>query len=430
MNVGQAQALGTTASETSTLRAARWSVPPSVCAAALGLGLADHTLVALTHLGAAWPFVSVMRVLALAATIAAVVVADRRGLRAGAWALLAVAYALLASMILRVGDNAHYLVGDAIMSHAVAFALFVGDRRVAAGRGRRLTYVAAGVAGVTLGALILALVLHVGPDLFADDDAWTDERTLPHFVDLYVAYVALHWLLFGGAAVLLYGERRLAEAAVRRLHAAELERLARSRQITQSRLQLMQARIEPDFLFSTLERVKRLYAREPEWAECMLDELGAFLRAAMPQMRESYSTVGREAELVRAYLAIMRIHLRNRLECDIDVPPELAQVPLPSMMLLPLVDRHVAPALASPTGHVHLRICASREGSRLRIAITSTAGSPIRDEQAAIAAIEERLGLLYRGRASLSCSVERAGGSGIVLEIPLEPTEERADSRL
>ena len=86
----------------------------------------------------------------------------------------------------------------------------------------------------------------------------------------------------------------------------------------------MQARVEPQFLFNTLAQVERLYEPMPTLAGRMLDDLIAYLRAAMPAMRGTSSTVAQEIELARAYLDIVRMRLGDRLRVSIDVPPASA----------------------------------------------------------------------------------------------------------
>ena len=65
------------------------------------------------------------------------------------------------------------------------------------------------------------------------------------------------WLMFGGLATFVYVDRKRARAIQARLGAAELERAKKARQVLESRLQSMQARVEPQFLFNTLAQVKR-----------------------------------------------------------------------------------------------------------------------------------------------------------------------------
>jgi sensor histidine kinase YesM len=89
------------------------------------------------------------------------------------------------------------------------------------------------------------------------------------------------------------------------LRAAELDRVRKSRLALESRLQALQARVEPEFLFRTLSHVRDLYDRDvvlgsPARASKMLDDLIAYLRAAMPHVRDTSSTVAQEVELPRA----------------------------------------------------------------------------------------------------------------------------------
>jgi hypothetical protein len=93
----------------------------------------------------------------------------------------------------------------------------------------------------------------------------------------------LTWLPVGSAAVFLYAHRRAARRTARILHEAELDRIHRSKLAFESRLQAMQARVEPQFLFNTLAQVERLYQLDPALASVMLDDLIAYLRAAMPR---------------------------------------------------------------------------------------------------------------------------------------------------
>ena len=116
----------------------------------------------------------------------------------------------------------------------------------------------------------------------------------------------VNWLILGGAATFVYTDRRWAHAARARMHAAEIGRAQTARRTLEFRLQAMQARVEPQFLFNTLAQVHDLYRVDAARGQRMLDELIAYLRAAMPKMRDTSSTVGQEIELVRAYLVIVR----------------------------------------------------------------------------------------------------------------------------
>src|SRR5258706_14292806 len=100
----------------------------------------------------------------------------------------------------------------------------------------------------------------------------------------------------------------------------------------------MQARVEPQFLFNTLAQVRELYEHDVGVAGRMLDDLTAYLRAALPHLRHSTSPLGQEIALVQAYLDIVRVRLGDRLRFDVDVPDAAKSFRVPPMMLLPLID--------------------------------------------------------------------------------------------
>ena len=79
--------------------------------------------------------------------------------------------------------------------------------------------------------------------------------------------------------------------------------------MTEARLKVLQAQVEPHFLYNTLANVQALIETDPPAASHMIDNLIQYLRAAVPQMRESGTTLGRDLEMVRAYLAILSIRM-------------------------------------------------------------------------------------------------------------------------
>ena len=84
--------------------------------------------------------------------------------------------------------------------------------------------------------------------------------------------------------------RRRSSQRLARLNARELERAQLVRRTQESRLQAMQACIEPQFLFDTLAAVERIHASDPADGGAPIDELIIYLRAALPHLRESAST--------------------------------------------------------------------------------------------------------------------------------------------
>ena len=297
-----------------------------------------------------------------------------------------------------------------ILRQASAFALLlcvvVADRVTGKDPQRRAAYAVSVLVGSAVGGIVVPLVL----DLFRSNP-------LPIEVTLYVHFFEL--VLLGGAAVFIYIDRRSAQAALARMQAAELGRLEDSKRMLESRLQAMQARVEPQFLFNTLAQVKRLYEHDAERAERVLDELIAYLRAAMPRMRDTSSTVGREIDLVRAFLAIVRIRMDDRLGFSIDLPAEVVDAKLPPMMLLPLVDQLVVQRWgpAQPDGVVRIAIALDHGLLRLTVVCPIAIAS---DDEEAIASLRERLAALYGDQAKLALRPTADRGTEVSLEIPHE----------
>lgn len=154
---------------------------------------------------------------------------------------------------------------------------------------------------------------------------------------VFFTNIALGVLLDAGFGYAFIVRER--EARARAHHQAEENLL--SKQVAEARLMLLQAQIEPHFLYNTLANVQVLVETDPPAASKMIDNLIRYLRAAIPQMRESGTTLGRDMEMVRAYLDILTIRMGARLSYTIDLPRELADLSIPPMMLLSLVENAI-----------------------------------------------------------------------------------------
>jgi hypothetical protein len=293
---------------------------------------------------------------------------------------------------------------DQLSAFAMMLCVVVADRASRDGVTHRAPYaiaIAAGATFATLAGLLFA----------------------PRGIGLpYLAYVQFESLILGGAAVFIYLDRRRARNALARMHAAHLARVEASKQTLESKLQALQARVEPRFLFDTLARVRQLYEQDAARAENMLDELITYLRAAMPRMRDPSSTVGQEIDLARAFLSIARIGTGERLRFAFDVRNEALDVRLPPMILLPLVEHAALPPLDSAPAARSVRVEIAPEAGRLQVRVVTDSGPSVVDRR--IGEIRERLAALYDDRASLAIR-----GSATVLDLPLELVERAGRGR-
>ena len=188
--------------------------------------------------------------------------------------------------------------------------------------------------------------------------------------------------------------------------------------LAQAELKLLQAQIEPHFLFNTLANLRHLVHTGSPQSLPMLDHLVHYLRTALPDIRTPGSTIGREVELARAYLEIMRMRMGGALELAIEMPPELADAELPPLMLMTLVENAVKHGVA-PRGGGRIAIRVAREAGRMRIEVDDDGpglAQPM-GRGVGLANVRERLRALYGARARLELEQRAAGGLTAAIEI-------------
>ena len=221
------------------------------------------------------------------------------------------------------------------------------------------------------------------------------------------------------ATLLVYREqaaRAAAEAAKADAQRHELEK-----QVLEARLKLMQAQIEPHFLFNTLANVQHLVEANPPLAAKTLDSLITYLRAALPEMREGGTTLGREADMARAYLEIQQLRMGSRLQFSVEVPADLRAASFPPMMLLTLVENAIKHGIdpLQQGGEIQVRAERVAAGAiEVTVADTGQGLSYSAGMGIGLQNIRERLQALYRKSAKLL--LEENTPRGVVARIRIE----------
>jgi LytS/YehU family sensor histidine kinase len=223
--------------------------------------------------------------------------------------------------------------------------------------------------------------------------------------------------------VYIYRERESRRAA--ELAHARAERTQLEKNVLQARLAVMQAQVEPHFLFNTLANVQHLVETDPALASRMLESLIQYLRAALPQMREDGTTIGREADMAKAFLDIHRVRMGSRLEYVLDIPEELRCRPFPPMMLISLVENAVKHGVDPCCEAGTITIRAAEEGGRLRLSVADTGEgiSPKKGSGVGLTNIRERLKTLYGGTARLVLEENPPRGVVATIEVPVQAGE-------
>jgi LytS/YehU family sensor histidine kinase len=235
-----------------------------------------------------------------------------------------------------------------------------------------------------------------------------------HFFSMFM------WaLIFGGFSTFVYADLRRARESTARLNEAMLSRTRTAQNIMQTRLQIMQARVDPAFLFTALEKIGNLYDREPAKGQETIDDLIAYLRAAMPQNKDSMSTLHREVEFDRAYVAIVDACGSNRARLNVAYDDTWAATAFPSMLLQPLIRHAIASSRLTPESRGVITLDSTHADGKRRITLMHSGISAAASvECEALRLVRENLQGLHATDASVAIHSTGAGETLIVLEIP------------
>jgi chemotaxis protein histidine kinase CheA len=238
----------------------------------------------------------------------------------------------------------------------------------------------------------------------------------------FKSFVTLLVLALFGTKALMGGKKR-AEAETQSANAA-VERESMQRQLSEAKMQMMQAQVEPHFLFNTLASVEHLIETDPPRASAMQRSLIRYLRAVLPQMRDNalVTNLGREADMVEAYLNLLKMRMEERLIVELDVPEGLRTAAFPPMMLQSMVENAIKHGLeAKPEGGL-LKVRAEVAHNKLRVIVSDTGlgfgAVPSNGTGLGLTNIRERLKLLHGDQGQLLIAANMPSGVIATIEVP------------
>ena len=233
------------------------------------------------------------------------------------------------------------------------------------------------------------------------------------------ALVVIYGLFGGGLALRAYfsEHRRWDEHH----HVRELNALESRVHEADLRLGVLQAQVEPHFLFNTLASVRALVRQDPAQAEATLDALVDFLRATIPKLREDrglHATLGQQLDLCSSYLALMQVRMGGRLTYDVRADEALRAAPFPPSLLITLVENAIKHGIEPRSGPGRIEIDAVRDGDTLRVQVRDDGAGlqPGLSTGVGLANVREQLAARYGARAAFVLS-PAAQGRGVCAEI-------------
>jgi two-component sensor histidine kinase len=203
--------------------------------------------------------------------------------------------------------------------------------------------------------------------------------------------------------------------------AFELEKSQLERAALDTRLRLLQAQVEPHFLFNTLANVQALVDAGSPQASNVLKSLIAYLRAAVPRMHEIGTTLGQELELVRAYLELMQMRIPDRLQFTLHIEPAANQLQCPPMTLLTLVENAVRHGIDPREEGGRIDVDVWLRDGRCHVRVTDT-GVGLQQKTGGLgtglSTLRERMQLAFGGDAQLRLTELQPHGVCAELEFP------------
>ena len=217
--------------------------------------------------------------------------------------------------------------------------------------------------------------------------------------------------------------RQRDDAARHQALAFELERSQLERKALDARLRLLQAQVEPHFLFNTLANVRELVDSGAPQASKVLDSLIAYLRAAVPRLHQPSTTLGEELGLVRAYLDLMHMRMPDRMQFDIHADAATLAVSCPPMALLTLVENAVRHGIdpSEEGGRVDIRTVLLDGRCRVEVSDTGVGlQTPTDGLGTGLTTLRERLQLAFGGDARVSLVPLAPHGVRAEMEFPAQ----------
>ena len=215
-----------------------------------------------------------------------------------------------------------------------------------------------------------------------------------------------------------------------RVRAQMLHRRAEQNQRlhAQAQLQRLQAQLEPHMLFNTLANLRVLIAVDPVRAQDMLDRMVAYLRATLSASRASNHALTLEFDRLRDYLELMAVRMGPRLQFALDLPADLANQSVPTLLLQPLVENSIKHGLEPKVEGGTITVRARLAGKNMLCLEVSDTGVGFDSTAAAssgfgLAQVQERISAAYEDKGRVEQTSAPGQGATTLLYLPIAASQ-------
>jgi len=230
-------------------------------------------------------------------------------------------------------------------------------------------------------------------------------------------------LIFGISGTALEAMRARLDQTTLALRTKERDEAEARRLAIEAQLASLESRVNPHFLFNTLNSIAALVPRDPEGAERMTGQLASLMRSALDTAGSPTVPLEDELKVVRDYLDIERVRFGERLRYTFTLDEHALKTPVPRLSLQTLVENSVKFAVSPRPEGATIAVNAQMIDSCVRIEVKDDgpgfggAGMPTGH---GLALLEARLKMIFGDRATLSVENQSGGGARVWLTVPAE----------
>jgi sensor histidine kinase YesM len=227
-------------------------------------------------------------------------------------------------------------------------------------------------------------------------------------------------ITFGSVASYFFYSKARFRVSEEVIQQERIKRLSSEKEALEANLRLLQAQIEPHFLFNTLSNVLSLIDTDPAHGKSMLVDLIHYLRTSLSRTFPDPITLDQEMDMIKAYLNIQKIRMGERLRFKIELPEAVRKHPFPPMLLQPLVENAVKHGLEPKMEGGEIMIKVTEETDLIRIEVTDTGNgfSSFHNTGVGIGNVRERIKLLFGEEGRLILEENEPNGVRAIIEVP------------
>ncbi len=275
------------------------------------------------------------------------------------------------------------------------------------------------ILGVPIGLLVIVTIQAILSDRNFD-------QVLKLLKENYTDLLSLLFsgLFFGAIVLVFFANRERLFREKTKLQTEKINNLDHQKTIAETNLRLLQAQIEPHFLFNTLSNVISLIEKDPSKSKNLLESLTDFLRASLKRSADTDKILRNEIVLISHYLDIMKIRIGKRLESNIYFQDDVIDCIFPPLLLQPLVENAIIHGIEPLSEGGTIDISISKNNHRLVITVSDT-GKGLTTENTkgfGLTNIRDRIRSLYGESGRLLIEENQPCGVMATIEIPYEST--------